>query len=100
MVAVVGGAVVGGEIVGAVPVGDRAAAIAAVAAGLEAMAVSSSGDNVVRLVVVSTGVVGADTTGRPEWSMEVSGQQASPPWACLPLPSVDTGSKREERCKI
>ena len=43
--------------VGAEPVGDRAAAMAAAAAGLEAMAWSSSGDSVDGLVVLSTGVV-------------------------------------------
>ena len=63
---------VGGN-VGAEPVGDKAAAMTAAAAGLEAMAFSSSGDSVVGLVAFSTGVVGADTTGRPEWSIEVSG---------------------------
>ena len=59
--------------VGAEPVGDKAAAMAAAAAGLEAMALSSSGDSVGGLVELSTGVVGAETTGRPEWSIEVSG---------------------------
>ena len=64
------------EVAVAVAEGERAAAaaaIAAAAAGLVAIAVRISGDNVTGLVEVSSGVLGAETAGRPEWSIEFSG---------------------------
>ena len=53
--------------------GDKAAVTAASATGLEARAVRSSGDKVRGLDEVSSGVLGTEAAGRPEWSIAVSG---------------------------
>ena len=62
------GAVIGGVVVAVVVGGERAAATAATAAGLKAIAASSSGDSVVGEVTTGDGVL-VGTEGRPEWSM-------------------------------
>ena len=54
----------------AVSLGDKAAATAATAAGLDAMAARSSGDRVLFVDVVEVGVLGGPE-GRPEWSIVV-----------------------------